>query len=79
MCDGSMSHEKRFQISAERSGIAGHMMSNYDGVLKIDSEVGNKKVYDPRSYLKVAEAAMAERVQQTCEELRSVGKTIGTG
>lgn len=59
--------------------IAGHMMTNYDGVLKIDGEVGNKKVYDPRSYLKVAEAAMAVRVQQTCEELRSVGKTIGTG
>ena len=59
--------------------IAGHMMANYDGVLKIDGEVGNKKVYDPRSYLKAAEAAMAVRVQQTCEELRSVGKTIGTG
>jgi fructose-bisphosphate aldolase class II len=58
--------------------IAGHMLANYDGVLKIDGEVGNKKVYDPRSYLKVAEAAMSVRVQQTCEELRSVGKTIGT-
>ncbi len=58
--------------------IAGHMMANYDGVLKIDGEVGNKKVYDPRSYLKVAEAAMAERVMQTCQELRSVEKTIGT-
>ena len=58
--------------------IAGHMMSNYDGVLKIDGEVGNKKVYDPRSYLKAAETAMAQRVIQTCEELRSVGKTIGT-
>ncbi|MBT8247219.1 MAG: class II fructose-bisphosphate aldolase, partial [Acidimicrobiia bacterium] len=57
--------------------IAGHMMANYDGVLKIDGEVGNKKVYDPRSYLKAAETAMAARVVQTCEELRSVGKTIG--
>jgi fructose-bisphosphate aldolase class II len=57
--------------------IAGHMMANYDGVLKIDGEVGNKKVYDPRSYLKAAETSMAERVIQTCEELRSVGKTIG--
>ena len=37
--------------------IAGHMFTNYDGVLKIDGEVGNKKVYDPRSYLKKAEAA----------------------
>lgn len=58
--------------------IAGHMMANYDGVLKIDGEVGNKKVYDPRSYLKAAEASMAQRVIQTCEELRSVGKTIGS-
>ena len=36
--------------------LAGHMFANYDGVLKIDGEVGNKKVYDPRSYLKKAEA-----------------------
>ena len=36
--------------------IAGHMFTNYDGVLKVDGEVGNKKVYDPRSYLKKAEA-----------------------
>ncbi len=57
--------------------IAAHMMSNYDGVLKIDGEVGNKKVYDPRSYLKAAETAMAERVMQACQELRSVGQTIG--
>src|SRR3954449_10835410 len=42
--------------------VAGHMFANYDGVLKIDGEVGNKKVYDPRSYLKKAEAAMTERV-----------------
>src|SRR5690242_17011901 len=40
--------------------IAGHMFANYDGVLKIDGEIGNKKTYDPRTYLKVAEAAMAE-------------------
>ena len=38
--------------------IAGHMFTNYDGVLKVDGEVGNKKVYDPRSYLKKAEAGM---------------------
>ena len=42
--------------------IVGHMFSNYDGVLKIDGEVGNKKVYDPRSYLKAAETGMAARV-----------------
>jgi fructose-bisphosphate aldolase class II len=55
--------------------IAGHMFSNYDGVLKVDGEVGNKKVYDPRSYMKAAETAMAERVQHACEDLLSAGQS----
>ena len=58
--------------------IAGHMFTNYDGVLKIDGEVGNKKVYDPRSYLKAAEQGMADRVTTACENLRSTGHTLGT-
>jgi fructose-bisphosphate aldolase class II len=53
--------------------IAGHMFTNYDGVLKVDGEVGNKKAYDPRSYLKLAEAGMAERVVQACDALKSAG------
>ncbi|MFC7673636.1 class II fructose-bisphosphate aldolase [Mycolicibacterium sp. GCM10028919] len=56
--------------------IAAHMFSNYDGVLKIDGEVGNKKVYDPRSYLKKAEAGMSERVVEACNDLHSAGKSI---
>lgn len=56
--------------------VADHIMKNYDGVLKIDGEVGNKKVYDPRSYLKKAEQAMAERMSEACADLESVGKTI---
>ena len=56
--------------------IAGHMLSNYDGVLKIDGEVGNKKVYDPRSYLKAAETSMAARVAKACEDLRSAGRML---
>ena len=59
--------------------IAGHMFANYDGVLKIDGEVGNKKAYDPRSYGKLAETAMAERVVRAAEELRSAGRSIGSG
>ena len=56
--------------------IAGHMFSNYDGVLKVDGEVGNKKVYDPRTYLKAAETGMAARVVQTaCEDLLSAGQS----
>ncbi|WP_297005185.1 class II fructose-bisphosphate aldolase [uncultured Corynebacterium sp.] len=56
--------------------IAGHMLSNYDGVLKIDGEVGNKKVYDPRSYLKKAEQGMSDRVVEACTDLHSVGTTL---
>ncbi|MEI4270385.1 class II fructose-bisphosphate aldolase [Klenkia sp. LSe6-5] len=53
--------------------IAGHMFSNYDGVLKVDGEVGNKKTYDPRTYMKLAETNMAARVTQACEDLLSAG------
>ncbi|MDT4933194.1 MAG: fructose-bisphosphate aldolase, class [Pseudonocardiales bacterium] len=53
--------------------IAGHMFTNYDGVLKVDGEVGNKKAYDPRSYLKLAEVGMAARVTKACEDLLSAG------
>ena len=56
--------------------LAGHMFTNYDGVLKIDGEVGNKKVYDPRSYLKKAEAGMTPRVIEACNDLRSAGPTV---
>jgi fructose-bisphosphate aldolase, class II len=59
--------------------LAGHMFSNYDGVLKIDGEVGNKKVYDPRSYLKKAEASMSERVVEACNDLHSAGRSVSAG
>jgi fructose-bisphosphate aldolase class II len=56
--------------------IAAHMFSNYDGVLKVDGEVGVKKAYDPRSYLKAAELGMAERVTTACGNLHSTGTTL---
>ncbi len=56
--------------------IVAHMFTNYDGVLKIDGEVGNKKAYDPRSYLKKAEAAMTERVIEACNDLGCAGKML---
>ena len=59
--------------------IAGHMFANYDGVLKVDGEVGSKKVYDPRVYMKKAEANMSARVVVGCEDLRSTGKSLGKG
>jgi fructose-bisphosphate aldolase class II len=55
--------------------LAGHFFTHYDGVLKIDGEVGDKKTYDPRSYLKLGEAGMAARVVEACQELGSAGKS----
>lgn len=57
--------------------IADHMFKNYDGVLKVDGEVGNKKVFDPRPYMKKAEQSMADRVVQACNDLRCAGKSMG--
>jgi fructose-bisphosphate aldolase class II len=57
--------------------VAAHMFTNYDGVLKVDGEVGNKKAYDPRAWGKAGEAGMAARVAEACENLRSTGQSIG--
>jgi fructose-bisphosphate aldolase, class II len=59
--------------------VAGHMFTNYDGVLKVDGEVGSKKTYDPRSYLKKAEAGMSERVVEACNDLHSAGRSVTAG
>ncbi|MCU1472568.1 class II fructose-bisphosphate aldolase [Amnibacterium sp.] len=55
--------------------IADTMFKNYDGVLKVDGEVGNKKIYDPRAWGKIAESAMAKRVVEATEQLGSAGKS----
>jgi fructose-bisphosphate aldolase class II len=57
--------------------IADHMFKNYDGVLKVDGEVGVKKLYDPRGYLKKGELGIKERVIQAVKDLRGEGKTLG--
>ncbi len=57
--------------------IVDHIFKNYDGVLKIEGEVGNKKVYDPRSYMKKAEQGMRERVIQAVKDLRGENTTLG--
>jgi len=56
--------------------VAGHMFTSYDGVLKVDGEVGSKKAYDPRAWGKLAEAGMAKRVIEACEDLRSTGTSL---
>lgn len=55
--------------------IAAHMFTNYDGVLKVDGEVGNKKAYDPRAWGKIGEAGMSERVVEAARQLGSAGKS----
>jgi fructose-bisphosphate aldolase, class II len=59
--------------------IAGHMFKNYNGVLRVDGEMGDKKAYDPRTYLAIAENAMAERVKQAVADLRGGGTTLFKG
>ncbi|MFE1082321.1 class II fructose-bisphosphate aldolase [Brevibacterium sediminis] len=56
--------------------VVEHMFRNYDGVLKIDGEVGDKKLYDPRSYGKAAEKGMAERIVEACQNLGSAGTSL---
>ena len=56
--------------------IVTHMCENIEGVLKIDGEVGNKKVYDPRGYLKKGEQGLCDRLKIACNDLLSTGKSI---
>lgn len=56
--------------------IVDHFFKNYDGVLKVDGEVGNKKLYDPRVYGKLAEKSMLQRVAQSCDDLRSTSQSL---
>jgi len=58
-------------------GVVDHVMKNYDGVLKIDGEVGRKQAYLASAWLDQARASMASRVVQACHELKSAGKTLG--
>jgi fructose-bisphosphate aldolase class II len=57
-------------------GVVDHMFRNYDGVLKVDGEIGNKKAYDPRAWGRAAEETMATRVATACENLRSAGTSV---
>ena len=57
--------------------IVDHMFTNYSGVLKVDGEVGDKKTYDPRTYMRKAESGMTARVVEACVQLRSDGRTTG--
>ncbi len=64
------------QYAYSRS-VADTVLKNYDGFLKVDGEVGNKKVYDPRSWGKLAESALAARVVEATKQLGSAGHSKG--
>lgn len=70
-----MNIDTDMQYAYTRS-VADHMFTNYSGVLKVDGEVGDKKVYDPRPWMKKAEKAMADRVVLATQQLKSSGKTL---
>jgi fructose-bisphosphate aldolase class II len=57
--------------------VVDHMFRNYDGVLKVEGDVGTKKMYDPRTWGKAAEGGMAARVTEACQQLRSAGTSLG--
>jgi fructose-bisphosphate aldolase class II len=57
--------------------VVDHVLTNYEGLLKIEGEVGNKKMYDPRAWLKKGKVGMAARVVQACNDLKSSGKSMG--
>jgi len=56
--------------------VVDHMLKNYDKMLKIEGEVGDKKAYDPRAWMKLAEGSMAARIAQSCKDLKSNGKSL---
>lgn len=56
--------------------VVEHMFKNYDQMLKIDGEVGNKKFYDPRAWMKAAEKQMQARVEKSIEDLKAEGTTL---
>lgn len=56
--------------------VADFMLKNYDKVLKVDGEVGSKKHYDPREWMKSAEKMMTERIATACDDLKSTGKSL---
>ena len=56
--------------------VVDFMMKHYDEVMMIDGEIGVKKSYDPRTYLKLAENGVATRMGRACDDLKSTGNSI---
>jgi fructose/tagatose bisphosphate aldolase len=76
--EDGVAHEINDKLYTTPDDFEKTMFTNYDGVLKVDGEVGVKKVYDPRSYLKKAEASMTERVIEACNDLHCAGRSLSS-
>ena len=56
--------------------VADHVFTNYDGVLRIDGDLGRKAAYDPRSWGRKAEAALATRVAEATQLFGSASRSV---
>ena len=56
--------------------VADHMFVNYAGVVRADCGIGDKRAYDPRTWGRSAEQAMAARVVEACHQLGSAGRSL---
>jgi fructose-bisphosphate aldolase class II len=56
--------------------VAGHVLDHWDGVLRVDDGLGDKRAYDPRAWGREAEAAMAARVAAAAEQLGAAGRSL---
>jgi fructose-bisphosphate aldolase class II len=56
--------------------VAGHVLDHWEGVLRVDGGIADKRSFDPRAWGRAGEAAMAERVRQACEQLGSAGRSL---
>ncbi|MCC6145766.1 MAG: class II fructose-bisphosphate aldolase [Candidatus Hydrogenedentes bacterium] len=57
-------------------GVADHMFRNYDGVVKVDGEVGRKQDYLASTWLDQGKDWMVKRVVEACTVLRSAGRSL---
>jgi fructose-bisphosphate aldolase, class II len=56
--------------------VAGHVLDNWDGVLRVDGGLGDKHAYDPRAWGRKAEAAMAARIAEAADQLGAAGRSL---
>jgi fructose-bisphosphate aldolase, class II len=56
--------------------IADHILTHYDGVLRIDGDAGRKADYDPRTWGRTAEAALARRITEASELFGAAGRSL---